>query len=238
MASCPFAASPTTSIPSSSARIIRKPFRTSCWSSTRSTRTVMSSSRSRQRQPGETMRNPAGGRLGRQAAPEHRNPLSHPDQAATLVGRLDRCGSARSSLIVDLEFERLGLVPDRHPSTSAARMLQRVGESLLDDPVRGEFEAGVELGPASPPRTARRQAPQPEPARPGRPAARALGVAPRFAPSPRIPSIRRMSIRRKAPGRIDCFEGRACLGRPRVQRPRRAPPAWMTMTLTWCVTAS
>jgi len=49
------------------------------------------------------------------------------------------------SVVDDLERQRVGLVAHRHRSTGRARVLEDVGERLLDDPVRRQVDAGREL---------------------------------------------------------------------------------------------
>ena len=93
------------------------------------------------------MRKPARGRPGRQASAEHRDPLAHPDETATLVGRLDRCGAARTAVVLDLDVERPHQVADRDPGSSTTGVLQRVGQALLDDPIRRELEPRIQRPP-------------------------------------------------------------------------------------------
>ena len=155
---CPSAASPTTSMSGSSSRIIRNPVRTSAWSSTSSTR-IASCRRppaSDRAAGGACTRKPVGVGPASKSPPYSADPLAHADQAATAVPALSpmsRRPLPPSS--VDLDLERARLVGEPDPGPGAARVLERVGERLLDDPVGGQLDAGVERRGARPPSTAR-----------------------------------------------------------------------------------
>ena len=94
IASRPLAASPTTSMSSSPVSTMRKPVRTSSWSSTSSTRMLMARRRAR-RQAGHHAEALVR-RLGDERPAQHRDPLAHPDQAAALVVGLHGRPAARN----------------------------------------------------------------------------------------------------------------------------------------------
>ena len=144
-ASRPLAASPTTSIPSSSARIIRKPVRTSCLVVDQQDADAHAADAAPSIGRRAVTTNPVAVGWATQRAAQHRRPLPHPDQAAALVRRLDawpaRPGPRSSATVISRASD--GVAHD-HARVAAARVLERVRERLLDDPVGGDLEARVE----------------------------------------------------------------------------------------------
>src|SRR5688500_14035308 len=71
-----------------------------------------------------------------QFAAEHRHPLAHPDEAtpATLAAAVAR------AVIDDLENQHAGRVGDGDVDAARAGVLERVGQRLLDHPVRRQVE--------------------------------------------------------------------------------------------------
>ena len=143
-ASRPSAASPTTSIPSSSARIIRKPVRTSCWSSTRRTRMLMPPAPRRRSAGGRVTRKPVAvgcaTSVPRSIVARSRIPIS-PRPSCGGSTALGARGPRWSSTVISSASDA---VAHDHARAAAARVLERVRERLLDDPVGGDREARVE----------------------------------------------------------------------------------------------
>ena len=71
-------------------------------------------------------------------------PFPHPDEPAPLVRWLDDARRARAALVVHGDLERFLAVAHDDARATAARVLERVRERLLDDPVRRDREARVE----------------------------------------------------------------------------------------------
>ena len=173
----------------------------------------------------------------------------HPDQSAAGLARVGQPAArrrpARTAVVDDLHLERVGLVADRDRGPGVDRVLERVGERLLDDPVRRQLHARVQR-----PRLADHRQLRPEAGRPHLLEQLAQAVeaghrrrhrVPRRSPSwrsgARIPSIRRMSARARRPlVSIASSAVRASSGR---RSSARSPaPAWITITHTWWVTTS
>src|SRR5271165_3781097 len=155
-ACAPSAASPATTYPEAS-RITQKPARTSSWSSATSTRSGPSAITAplQHRQAGGDSE--AAGRIGpdgqRTAAGGH--PLGDARQAEPVREPLGQLGSGgRGGIGTHGSGARVG-DPDRHESLLVAnldggprprRVPQRVGQRLLDDPVRGQVHPGRQAG--------------------------------------------------------------------------------------------
>ena len=143
----------------------------------------------------------------------------------------------RPALVRDRDLEGIDLVAHDHPSVAAARVLERVRERLLDDPVGGDREARVERSqvarrPRAPRRGRRTGSGPASSSRRSSP-----GVGSEASCSPRIPSIRRMSVSARRPV-VAMASSAARASSGRLSMTRSAPPAWITITLTWCVTTS
>ena len=120
---------------SCSSRIIRKPSRTSVWSSAISTRDhvlARNGSRARTRKP------PCSGGAGLELAAEERGTLAHADQTVP-AGRRRRRARA---VVVDLELQRVGREAHEHLSLRRACVLERVRQRLLHDPKRRKIDPG------------------------------------------------------------------------------------------------
>ena len=210
----PSSASPTTSTASAPASIIRSPERTSASSSTSRTRITASTAASR---AGRSRR--AGSAVLERAAGEL-DALGEPDQAGTrpaAAGTGDRRAPAD-----DLHDELLVRGRDGHLDRRGGRVLARVGQPFLHDPVGGAPDhrlAAAGLDPRAhascPPRATPRSAPG------SRPASAAAGATPSAARaarrSPRAgPAARRGRSARITAGRLgDLLRRRV---RPELQR--------------------
>ena len=138
IASAPSPASPTTSRSSWVSRNSRKPVRTSSWSSTISSRMLTRHHRpAAAPRPGS--RRPRGARsrallrAGRPARACRRCPCP----VGVALGRV----SARRAVVDDLELEARAAERQRHRDTGGVRVLEHVGERLLDDAVDRQLDA-------------------------------------------------------------------------------------------------
>ena len=98
---------------------------------------------------GEPRRDPPSGAMGAclHRAAEQRHALAHADQPATrLAGMAQRPARhpTRPAVVDDLDLERVGEVADRHRGPRVGRVLQRVGQRLLNDPVGRQLDPRVE----------------------------------------------------------------------------------------------
>ena len=173
----PIAASPTTSISSSSARIIRKPVRTSSWSSTSRTRTLMQALAVSSIGRCAVTRKPIRRRMRRECAAEHGHSLTHADspRPSCSGSTTEAAPGPRSSSIGDVE--RAWPIAHGDARPAAARMLQRVREGLLDDPVRRQLKGRVEGSRAALDVSSTTSRPR-GPARAGHPGGRVRAAAP------------------------------------------------------------
>src|SRR5438128_1104477 len=73
-------------------------------------------------------------------ATEHLDPLAHPDEAVAARLRALWTGA----VVADRQQQRVGLVIDDDFDAARARVLEDVGDRLLDDPVGGQVEGGGE----------------------------------------------------------------------------------------------
>ena len=197
----PSAASPTTSMSGSASRIMRKPLRTSSWSSAMHDRIIL--------------------RPGQRQADAHREPASGGGAASSSPPRSARARASRSArgrraararlragaVVDDLELDASGR-SRRASARRAAAMPAHVRQRLLHDPVGGRSTPAGRARPARPRsvsstreagRARCRAAFEPEP---GLRARRRVPVAPRRTPSSRRSSTRAsrpvISIERKA----------------------------------------
>ena len=85
-----------------------------------------------------------GTRARLETAVEERDALAHPHEPVA-AGRAVPVGRA-AAVVEHLEVDRVGAVGDRDPGPRRARVLERVGERLLDDPVRRQVEARGKVG--------------------------------------------------------------------------------------------
>ena len=188
-------------------RIIRKPVRTSVWSSTIRSRIGASSgpgSCRLQRQRGHQLEPTCRPRPARRANRRRRR-RAPACPAARCRARVRGRAAGRRAVVADGQLELVMAVGDRHVCAArAAGVPQGVGQSLLHDPVRREVQSRSELAGG-----ARRPTP--------RPAARPRGTCPRAAragparaaaparasPQPSSPrstaTIRRISARASRP---------------------------------------
>src|SRR4051795_4147934 len=138
-ASAPSTASPTTSVPGSNPRILRSPTRTSAWSSAISTRGTAGSAGREQDVEDEAA---VGALAGLELAAVQGHPL--PDAHEPVPAA--RQGGGRADAVVgDLQLHRPGPVPDPHPHRGGLRVLERVGQALLHDPVGRQLDADRQL---------------------------------------------------------------------------------------------
>ncbi len=236
-ASPPSPASPTTSIPRA-VRIIRNPIRTSAWSSAITTR---GSAHGRSNGILARTRNPPPSRRRASRSPPYtatrwRNPSS-PRPSPSGPGWTSTGQHARPG-VEHLDPQRVVGVPDRHLRLHPVAVLERVGQRLLDDPVRRDVHAGRQRPGLTRDAYVDRQAGERDPVdQRARPAQTGLR---RQLASCRQPSADGASSSRAgAAARSSC---RDPLPRPRAAPPRRRPvrvastcraaPAWMTITLT------
>ena len=85
---------------------------------------------------------------GVQRPTEHRDPLAHPDQPTAHVAVVGEPGirpPSAAAIVHDLDDQCRRLVAEGDLRAPLRRMLQRVRERLLDDPIGGELQAGVQL---------------------------------------------------------------------------------------------
>src|SRR3954447_21264151 len=142
-ASSPSIASPVTSRSGSNSRILRRPTRTSGWSSAIST-AVMAGSPGRQQ---DAEPEPAVLHRSRLELPAGQGaPLPDADQPLPAAGDVAR---RAGPVVGDLELEASRTVPDTDVDLPAPGVLERVGESLLHDPVGGHLDPAGKTG-ASP----------------------------------------------------------------------------------------
>ena len=189
-ASSPSAASATTSMPSA-VRIIRKPVRTSAWSSATTTRTASrhrtstgswAAAGARGMPPrAGTHRGCAGPRRAsrRRRASRSRRPIRpRPLPASADGGRVP-------PVSVTSICRRVGPVVDTDGRRRAGRVLDRVGQRLLHDPVGGQVDAGRHRGSRRPRhRQLDRQSRGRGPGRPGTRARPVPGCGARSSVSP------------------------------------------------------
>ena len=137
----PSLASPTTSMSSSASRIIRKPARTSAWSST-STTVIGHCTAPFSGKVACTANPPRGG--GRHGGgPRAGSPAPHADQpVAAAVAR--RPVGPSGAVVQHLDLERRRPVAHPHRRGGPPECFTGVGERLLDDPVRRHLERGRE----------------------------------------------------------------------------------------------
>ena len=156
-ASSPLAASPTTSKSGSSASSERNPARTMPWSSTITSRMLMS--------PPPAAGSPRAGPRRSARAPGRRCRRTAPPARGSRPGRARRSGLATQAapvvLHLDVEPVRARSAPARRAATGMG-VPQRVGEALLRDPVRREVDARDSAATGSP-STRRRTCMSPEP---------------------------------------------------------------------------
>src|SRR5213076_112 len=133
-ASSPSPASPTTVVSGSVSKIFRRPTRTSAWSSAIRT-VVIGSAAGRARRSRRSA-------AGVEAAAVERHTLAHAHEAVP-AGCCRRRGSG--AVVGDLELERVRRVADLDPRPRLARVLQRVRQRLLHDPVGGQLDPDWEL---------------------------------------------------------------------------------------------
>ena len=134
-----------------------------------------------------------------------------------------------------------GAVADGHVGVAGARVLERVGQALLHDPVGGEVDRRAGAGRARPRRAARTG----RPARPtssssaSRPSRPGWGASSSSSPSRRIaPSRRRISASAVRPVCSTPCERLAVVGRASSGSLCRTAPTWSTITLTAWATMS
>ena len=87
---------------------------------------------------------PLGSPAGVEAAAVEGDPLAHADQA---VAAADRRVRRACAVVGDLELERVGAVADADRRVRVAGVLERVGQRLLDDPVRRQLDPDGQLAP-------------------------------------------------------------------------------------------
>ncbi len=137
-ASAPSPASPTTSRSGRASRIMRKPPRTSAWSSASTTRMLTErTSSGSARARGSRRRSPARPRACRPASPRARACPRCRGRSRRLT---DCCRRDRRRAISSSSTPAARA--DRHLGAARARVPQRVRERLLDDPVRRQVDAG------------------------------------------------------------------------------------------------
>src|SRR5262249_42636922 len=150
-ASAPLLASPTTSMSGALARSTENPLRTRTWSSATSTRIVISRSEGRsghtrfarsrrllEREQGPNPVAAADRRTGRQLAAPQLHALAHAEQA--VAGAVEPGPDHRrrqpAAVVAHLDGQPARLVVEAHlDGVDGSRVLQHVGERLLDDPV-------------------------------------------------------------------------------------------------------
>ena len=217
--------SPTTSMSSSASRIIRKPARISAWSSTSSTRMLMPAPAvgwGAARAP--RSRRPARGPPAR--APVHRGALAHADEAVAAAGVAQLVVVARAlAVVLDAQHDLVRLVRDRHAGARARRVLERVGERLLDDPVRRQVDPGGQLDRRRRSRAAPRAGPPRARGAPARRRARCSARPRAVAPSPRRTGPNRCRISASASRPVRSISDGRLHGALRVLLEHlRAPP--------------
>ena len=93
-----------------------------------------------------TAKPPSGPRPGLHDAPVHRGALAHAHEPVAAAGAAQLVVVARPlAVVLDAQHELVRLVRDRDAGARARRVLERVGERLLDDPVRGQVDPGRQL---------------------------------------------------------------------------------------------
>ena len=145
-ASAPVAASPTEVRSGAVSTRMRKLPRTRAWSSATSTRIVMPRC-PRQREPGGDPEAASRQRRGPELPAVHADPLPHSDDAVAGAGLAAAAGSRPLAAVGHLERQRVLLVGDGHPAAVRCRVLDHVGDRLLDHPVRGQVQPGGKPGP-------------------------------------------------------------------------------------------
>src|SRR5690348_3785425 len=157
-ASRPSAASPTTSTSGAASSSLRKPARTSAWSSAMRTRVLTLGLRSPsglahwrpressgcQRQVGADLEAAALARAGGQRAAVEGDAFAHPDQP--VAGAVAVRRTAAATVVADLDVEAARLVAQPHLGTRGPGVLERVGQALLDDAVRAQVDPGGQRG--------------------------------------------------------------------------------------------
>ena len=128
----PSSASPTTSRSDRVSTISRKPLRTSAWSSAMRTRIGTGSV---DRDPGRDEIAAARARAGVDAAAEHGDALAHADR-----GRCRRSSSPPPVPSSRISSAELVAVADAHGRVLGVRVLERVRQRLLHDPIGGKID--------------------------------------------------------------------------------------------------
>ena len=238
-ASAPSAASPTTSMSGSVSRILRNPTRTSCWSSTRTTRIgpLMACPPRRRpaRAPRRRTRQPASARRPR-VPPTADAPLAHARDAHPTAGR---ASARRVAWRGPFSTDRTTLAADANgatDTTGAAAMAQRVRQRFLGDPVQRELgrrregrrrrviETGRLDRPGRRHASARQRSPRSASVGAGGAGARAAGArsGPSVGGAIGLPQGRDQTLHlddRGATRRLDRAQGRGGLARRPVERP-------------------
>ena len=226
------AASPTTSISPVASSTARKPARISGWSSAisepqrRLTAAAPRAPRSRA----------VAAAAGLERAAEQRDPLAHADGARARAGRAPALGAG--AVVEDRQLELVGAVAQAHLGAQRPRVLDHVGQRLLDDPVGREVDAGrqrprLRPRPRARPRARRRARARSARGRRGR-------REPARARVPRHPAgaARRASVHLGQ--RLAADRRRSARRRASRSAPSSAPSAWActTIRLTPCATTS
>src|SRR5688572_24694862 len=144
-ASSPLLASATTSMSGSPESSMRKPARTIDWSSATRTRTVIGFERCSCVLPvkGEARAEDeapvgCGPRVHLAAVDLH--PFADADEAvAETVGR-----RGARAVVDDFELDLVGAITDDHVGVAGVRVLERVGQALLHDPIRRQLDRARE----------------------------------------------------------------------------------------------
>ena len=144
---------------------------------------------------------PGRRRLGDERPAEHRDPLAHADEAAALVRGLDALGAdtpgrARRRSRSRARPGRSGMDDVRAP---APRVLERVRQRFLDDAVGRDLEARVERPPLARRPTSSTASPADRTCSSRSSSRSRPGIGSAVCASPRIPSIRRMSVSASRP---------------------------------------
>src|SRR4051812_2876703 len=143
-ASSPSIASPVTSRSGSNSRILRRPTRTSGWSSAIST-AVMAGSPGRQQ---DAEPEPAVLHRSRLELPAVQgDPLPDADQPLPAAGDVAR---RAGPVVGDLQLEAPRPVPDTDVALPAPGVLERVGEPLLPAPVGGQLDPAGQTAASAP----------------------------------------------------------------------------------------
>ena len=235
----------------------QNPARTSSWSSATRTRIgdgrcprrpVSTAGRSSRRQPGGDGEAPGGRRAHGEVAAAGGDPFGDTGQAEAGSRRAapPAAGASRPFPsapgcpgIGDAHRDVARLVGDGDGRPGGVRVPDRVGQRLLNDPVRGEVDAGGQ-------RAGRARRPSDRPAARPRAPGRARRPGPRVTPTARSPALgraaqhpssRRSSVRAcRAVSPIMSTDRAASSGRPGSSE--AAASACTAIRLTWCATTS